>query len=157
MLKLYPVVRSNCSTFQLHANFAPISNMYMYVWRPLPKNIYLSIFDKGSQIIRGVKFQKKYGNYWWEYVRGERRSILLSIAICKHFKAGLLFYPMRMRARGKAIGFVHLIVVVVTTKIARSGDIDFWATRKHNRSIEIGEKLASVCFESFGTAQERRK
>ena len=53
-------------------------------------------------------------------------------------------------ARGKAIGFVcHLSLSVVSTKIATSRDPGIWATRKHNESVEIGIKLASVCFDSL--------
>ena len=39
-------------------------------------------------------------------------------------------------------------------KIARSWDLGIWATRKNNEPVEIGKKLASVSFESFGTAHE---
>ena len=46
---------------------------------------------------------------------------------------------------------------VVSTKIARSGDLGIWATRKYNVSVNIAEKLASVCLESFGKAHERCK
>ena len=64
----------------------------------------------------------------------------------------------RACARGKAIGFVCLLsVIVITTKIARSGGIGIWATRKQNKSVEFSKKLASICFESFGTAHKCRK
>ena len=49
------------------------------------------------------------------------------------------------------------VVIVVSTKIARSRDLGIWATRKHNESIEIFEKRASLCFESFGKAHKRHK
>ena len=58
----------------------------------------------------------------------------------------------RACARGKVIGRR-----VVSTKIARSGDLGVWATRKYSISVDIVEKLASLCFESFGKAHERRK
>ena len=48
-------------------------------------------------------------------------------------------------------------VVVVSIKIARPGDLGIWATRKYNISVDVVEKLASLCFESFGKAHERRK
>jgi hypothetical protein len=44
-----------------------------------------------------------------------------------------------------------------TQKIAISRDLGTWATRKHNESIELGEKLASVCFKSRDTIHECHK
>jgi hypothetical protein len=61
-----------------------------------------------------------------------------------------------MRSRGKAIG-LGVCLSVVNTKIARSGDLGIWATRKHNESFEIVEKPASLYLESFGKAHERPK
>ena len=56
------------------------------------------------------------------------------------------------------IGFVRRrLSSVVGTKIATSRDLGISATRKHNESIEIGDKLASVCFDTFGMAHERHK
>ena len=46
-------------------------------------------------------------------------------------------YPARMR-RGKVIG--RVIVVVVDTKIAKSGDVRTWASCKHNEYVKFGEK-----------------
>ena len=62
-------------------------------------------------------------------------------------------------ARGKVIGFVCclLLLSVISTKIARSGDLGIWATRKYNLSVNIVEKLASVCFKSFGKADKHCK
>ena len=54
-------------------------------------------------------------------------------------------------ARGKVIGGV-VVIVVVHKKIARSWDLGTSATRKYNESVNIGEKLASGCLESSGTA-----
>ena len=62
--------------------------------------------------------------------------------------------------RGKVIGrvvVVVVIVVVVDTKIAKSGDVRIWASCKHNEYVEFGEKLASVCSESSGTACKSHK
>jgi hypothetical protein len=47
------------------------------------------------------------------------------------------------------------VCLSVTTKIARSRDLDIWSCRKHSESIETFEKFAS-CFESFDKAHERR-
>ena len=58
----------------------------------------------------------------------------------------------RTCARGKVIGGVVVVVVVVHKKIARSWDLGTSATRKYNESVEIGEKLASGCLESSGMA-----
>ena len=44
--------------------------------------------------------------------------------------------------RGEVIGRV---VIVVDIKIAKSGDVRTWTSCKHNRYVEFGEKLASVC------------
>ena len=63
--------------------------------------------------------------------------------------------PRACAARGKAIGSVCLSVV--NTKIARSRDLGIWATRKCNKSVEVVEKLAPLCFKSFSKAHERRK
>jgi hypothetical protein len=50
-------------------------------------------------------------------------------------------------ARGKAIGLsVACCLSSVDPKIAISRDLGTWATRKHNESTELGEKLAFVCF-----------
>ena len=56
-------------------------------------------------------------------------------------------YPMHMHK-----GSLVIVVVVVDTKIAKSGDLSTWVSCKHNKYVEIGEKLASVCSESSGTA-----
>ena len=63
----------------------------------------------------------------------------------------------RACARGQVIGFVCRLSSVVSTKISRSDDIGIWATHKYNVSVNIVEKLASVCFESFDKAHECRK
>ena len=36
-------------------------------------------------------------------------------------------------------------------KITKSQNLGLRATRKRNQSVEIGKRLALVCFESFGT------
>ena len=46
--------------------------------------------------------------------------------------------------RGKVIGHVIVVVIVVDTKIAKSGDVRTWASCKHNKYVEFGEKLAST-------------
>ena len=51
----------------------------------------------------------------------------------------------RACARGKAIGL--FVVVVVSTKIARSRVLGVYACCKHSQSVDIGEKLACTCFE----------
>ena len=53
--------------------------------------------------------------------------------------------------RGKIIGYVcHLSSVIFRccTKIVRSQLLGIWATYKHNKSVDTGEKLALVCLES---------
>ena len=42
-------------------------------------------------------------------------------------------------------------------KIVRSPDLGIWATHKYNEPVKSGEKLASLCFESFGKVHERHK
>jgi hypothetical protein len=49
-------------------------------------------------------------------------------------------------ARGKAIGL----------SVCGHKNLGTWATRKHNESIELVKKLASVCFKSRDTIHERR-
>ena len=46
-------------------------------------------------------------------------------------------------ARGKVIGRVVIVVVVVVTKIAISRCLGTYATRKHNESVAFGKKQAS--------------
>ena len=62
-----------------------------------------------------------------------------------------MFTP-RVCVRGKVIGHVVVVVVVVHKKTTRSWDLGTSAIRKYNKSVEVGEKLASGCFESSGTA-----
>ena len=59
-------------------------------------------------------------------------------------------------ARGEAISSV-IVVVIVNKKIARSRHLGTLAIRKHNKSVDFGEKLASLCFESSGMAYKRHK
>ena len=47
--------------------------------------------------------------------------------------------------------------MVVDTKIAKSGGLGTWTSCKHNEYIEFGEKLASECSKSSGTAYKRHK
>ena len=56
--------------------------------------------------------------------------------------------------RGKVIGCVVVVVVVVDTKIAKSGGL---GSCKHSKYVRFGEKLASVCLESSGSAYKRHK
>ena len=65
-------------------------------------------------------------------------------------------YPTCMH-RGKVIVVVVVVVVVVNKKIARSRHLGTLATHKHSRSVEFGEKLASLCFESSGTTYKHHK
>ena len=56
------------------------------------------------------------------------------------------------------IGYV-VVIVVVNTKIAKSGDLHVgtWASSKHNEYIKFGGKLASICLESSGMAYKHHK
>ena len=63
-------------------------------------------------------------------------------------------YPTCMR-RGKVIGFVCLSIV--TTKITRSQHLGTWSIHKYNESVEVGEKLASVCLKWSGTAYKHHE
>ena len=73
-----------------------------------------------------------------------------------------VFLPQHTCARDKVIGRVVVIVIVVVVviihkKIARSWDLGTSTTRKYNESVEVGEKLASGCLESSGTAYKLHK
>jgi hypothetical protein len=57
---------------------------------------------------------------------------------------------VRMRSRDKAIGLS--VCLSVDKKIGISRHLGTWATRNHNESVEIVEKSATLCFESFGKA-----
>ena len=63
----------------------------------------------------------------------------------------------RACARGKVIGRVVVVVVVVSRKIAISRGLGTCATGKHNESVAFDEKRASVCFESRDVVHERHK
>ena len=67
------------------------------------------------------------------------------------------FITPRACARGKVIGRVIVVIVVIHKKIARSWDLGTPATRKYNESVEVGEKLALGCLESSGTANKLHK
>ena len=66
----------------------------------------------------------------------------------------------RACARGKVIGSVVVVVVVVVVvnkNIARSQHLGTLATCKYGKSVEYGEKLASLCLESSSTAYKCHK
>ena len=63
----------------------------------------------------------------------------------------------RACARGKVIGRVVVVVVVVSTKIVISQCLGTKAIRKHNESVAFGEKWASVCFKTRDMVHERHK
>ena len=52
---------------------------------------------------------------------------------------------------------VVVVVVIVGTKIARSRDLGICACCKHNESVDICEKLVSVCFKLLNMAHKRYK
>ena len=72
--------------------------------------------------------------------------------VCVHYdldnlEGGWIFIPREHVQQGvKQSGFVHLFV---STKIARSWDLGIWVTLKYNISVDIVEKLVSLCFESL--------
>ena len=86
------------------------------------------------------QFADKYGaEYWYTSSRTGKLVAIDCIVVC------MIVTPCAC-TRGKAIGFVcHLSSVVISKKIATSLDLGIWATHKCNESVEIGEKLASVC------------
>ena len=57
----------------------------------------------------------------------------------------------------KGCRVVVVIVVIVDTKIAKSGDLGTWGSCKRNEYVKFGEKLASVCSESSSTAYQCHK
>ena len=67
-----------------------------------------------------------------------------------------MIITLRACARGKVIGCVIVVVVIVAvdTKITKSGDLGIWPSYEHNEYVE---KLASVCLESNGMAYKRHK
>jgi hypothetical protein len=72
-------------------------------------------------------------------------------------------YPARTcAARGKVIGSVLPFVYMSVhnhqnRQIWIPGNLGIWATCKYNKSVEIVEKLASLCFKSFGKAHKHCK
>ena len=72
----------------------------------------------------------------------------------------------RACARGKVIGSVVIVVVVIVVivvvvvvdkNIARSRHLGTLTTRKRGKSVEYGEKLASLYFESSSMAYKCHK
>ena len=59
-----------------------------------------------------------------------------------------ILITLRACARGKVIGSVVIVIVVVNKNIARSQYLGTLATPKHGKSVEYGEKLALLCLES---------
>ena len=59
-----------------------------------------------------------------------------------------------LRARGKIIG---LVVVVISTKIARSQKLGVWQSALCHQIVEIHEKLCSVCFKLLRKAHKHYK
>ena len=57
-------------------------------------------------------------------------------------------YPMCIR-KGKVISSV---VIIMDTKITKSGDVDTEVNCNCNRSVEFGEIMTSICLELIGTA-----
>ena len=41
--------------------------------------------------------------------------------------------------------------------IAKPGDLGNWVSYKHNKSVEFGKEMASVCVESSGKVYKRHK
>ena len=79
---------------------------------------------------------------------------------CFSYLADWFVWLPRSHAQGvkqSVLSVIESSSVVIGTKIARSRDLGIQVTRKHNESIEFGNKLASVCFKSFGTAHEHHK
>ena len=55
-------------------------------------------------------------------------------------EASVLVVTPRTCARGKVIGRVVIVVIIVHKKIARSWDLGTSETRKYNESVDVGEK-----------------
>ena len=87
---------------------------------------------------------KSYDDICWSPLP----SFLDQLSMDKKDSDGLL--PPCTCTRGKVIRCV--IVVLVMDTIAKSGDVGVWASCKRNKSVEFGEKVASVCLESSDMA-----
>ena len=71
-----------------------------------------------------------------------------------------LLFTLHACARGKVISSVIVVVVavvIVNKNIARSQHLGTLAIHKHSKSVEYGEKLASLCLESSSTAYKPHK
>ena len=69
------------------------------------------------------------------------------------------FYPTCLHVQGVKQSFCLSVVClsVVVTKITRLPHLGIWVTLKYGESVEIGDKLASLCFESIGKAHKYHK
>ena len=95
----------------------------------------------------------------WAKILGECRQGLLATIAIMYSDLSLIFTP-RTWARSKVVGYIIIVVVIaviVNTKLAKSGDLGTWPSCKHNGYVEFGNKLASVCSKSSGTAYKHHK
>ena len=79
---------------------------------------------------------------------GTHRVCVLESSSIIYVHAYILYLP---HAHAQGVKQLSVVVVVVRTKIACLGDLGAWAASKVNEYVEIGEKMASVYFESFCT------
>ena len=61
------------------------------------------------------------------------------------------------RTHAQGVKYSVLSVVVICIKIAIPGDLGVCAICKYSISVDIVEKLTSLCVESFGKVHERHK
>ena len=81
-------------------------------------------------------------------------SWCICVSLMCPFRDNVPFITLCACTRGKIIGFVHLSSSSsssVSTKIARLQDLGIWASWRCQQTVENGEILASVAFESPST------
>ena len=116
--------------------------------------------DVNKLILSSVSVEFPFRPYPCQVVYMEKViQALQQVSAARLLNFSMEIITPRACARGKVIGRVVVVVVVmvVSTKIAISRDVDVKATRKHNESIEFGEKLASVSVKSMDTVHGRHK
>ena len=80
------------------------------------------------------------------------RSVMVLFHVDSQCTYTGILVTLRACARGKAIGFVCRLSSVVVTKIARSRIRRIYTCCNYHELVDIGEKLASVCFKLLNMA-----
>ena len=85
-------------------------------------------------------------------IRWKAQYFWVSPGTNKEQEEQLTIFTPHVCARGKVIGFIVVVIVVVSTKITKSQKVGAGQSALCHQTIESHEKLSSVCFKSLRTA-----